>query len=124
MASANYCKSFAEFNAAEKDATSGWTLNKESADSVNQTHVAASTDIAGSNEVSCNVSSARSAATNSVYKLGDKLNVRTGYKVRATKDAKTSLYSVNTAAANVELLEGATTLFASAAVAVAALLAF
>jgi len=106
-----------------------WEANELETNGFDQLYTAAvNPATVATTEVNCAVTSARTTtATNHQYKIGDKVKVRGGYKIRASKDSTTSLFSNDREGADWTLVgvQGAMNLLGSAfALTLASLLAF
>ena len=121
------CNALADIGTS--DEVSRWSLNALSSGSVDQSSTAgdATADpvVLGSSSVNCNVSSDRTAAAAGFeFKVGDTLTVNSGYIIKDSADALNSVYRLDGAADSITVEEFASTLVASASIAVAALIAF
>ena len=121
------CTALADIGTA--DDVSGWSLNALSPNSVDQSSTAGDAEadpvVLGSSSVNCNVSSDRAAAAAGFdFKVGDTMTINSGYIIKDSADALNSVYRLDAAAADITVEEFASTLVASATIAVAALIAF
>lgn len=124
-------KDVCEDDEVESDAEGwAWEANELEANGFDQLYTASvAQNVSATTEVNCAVTSARGTpATNHQYKIGDKVKIRGGYKIRASKSSDTSLFSNDRAAAEWTLVgteAGAMSLLGSAfALTLASLLAF
>ena len=102
-----YCKAFSDFNLDENQKTvtaegeideDGWEVNQLEPLGFSQVYIAATGSKKTASLASCAVASSRTdTAPGHAYKVGETMKIFSGYKVRDSLSAKTSLYAYDSA---------------------------